>query len=262
MSEKTRSAEVAADLERRIRDDEWRPHERLPTLAALTEEYSASASTVTTALKSLARKGLITLVRSYGTVVLDWRRPRQVRRKRAVYHDERGYYFDHIAKNWQATGPSVITWEPASDHLAELLAIPTGSEVLVRERTVGDEVDLGPGKTHINVQQISSTVVPGDIARELDLGRKDTGADGVLGRLEEAHGSLHFEDVTYARFPTKTEAAALQLGSGEAPILGIAVVISDGSGRVLAVNDYRLDGRKWMVGHSLKRSTSARENGK
>ncbi len=264
MGRSTKIGDIAADLERRIRSDEFPANSHLPSTGALGEHYDAADGTITAAVKILARKGLVTPVRSYGTVVLDWRRPRQVRRKRAVYKDDVGYYFDQIAKGWRPPpgAKSVVTWEPASDHLAELLNIPAGSEVLIRERVVGDEVDMGPGRKHINVQQVVSTVVPADIARPLDLGREDTGQGGVLARLEEAYGQCHFEDVCYSRFPTKAEAATLQLGSGDAPILGIAVVMSDDNGRVVAVNDCRLDGRRWMVGHSLKRSTSARENGK
>lgn len=259
MAVSTRSTKVAEDIERRIRSDEFAPHERLPSLTVLSEEYSAAGSTITSALKMLARKGLVTSVRSYGTVVRDWRRPRQVRRRRAVYRDERGYYFDHLAQNWDATGPARIGWEPADDYVADLLGIESGSEVLIRERIVGEEIELAPGRRHINPQQVSKTVVPADIARPLDLGRTDTGPGGVLWRIEDEYGLFaSFEDVTYTRLPTKDEAAHLQLGAGDTPVLITAVVMSDSTGRALVVNNYVMDGRKWMSGHPLKRTSSTR----
>jgi GntR family transcriptional regulator len=266
-----RAADVAKDLERRIRENEFAPHERLPTVAALAEEYRTAQNTAHAAVKILARKGLVTSVRSYGTIVSDWRRPRQIRRKRAVYADERGYYFDMLAKEWNATEPSRIAWEPVATHLADLLGIEEGAEVLIRQRLVGDIIELAPGRKHLSPQQVSTTVIPADIARPLKLDRKDTGMTGALGLLEkwlqedakDPEKRLHFEDVTYARFPTEAETAALQLGA-DVPALGIAVLVVDPrpGGRVLAVNDYVMDGRRWMVGHSLTRTASARGNGK
>lgn len=256
MSKSVKASDVAADLERRIRAGEFAAHERLPTVAALAVEYATAQNTAHTAVKALARKGLVTSVRSYGTVVRDWRRPRQVRRRRAVYRDEQGFYFDPLAKDWKATGPSRIAWEPAEDYVAELLGIDIGDEVLVRERVSGDEVELSPGRRHITPQQVCSTTVPADIARQLGLDAEDTGPGGVLCRVEEAFGPVSFDDVTYVRFPTKAEVEQLQLG-GDTPILGIAVTLVDTSGRVVACNDYRMDGRRWMISHPLKRTRSA-----
>jgi DNA-binding GntR family transcriptional regulator len=258
MSNPVRAADVARALEQRIRKNEFEPHERLPSIAALAEEYAIAQNTAHTAIKILARKGLVTSVRSYGTVVRDWRRPRQVRRSRAVYRDDRGFFFDQAAQDWvPATPASRIAWEPAGDYIAELLGIEPGSEVLIRERVTGDEVELAPGRRHITPQQVCSTTVPADIAREHNLGRPNTGAGGVLCRLEEAYGPLTFRDVAYARFPSEQEIDLLQLGGVDTPILGIAVVATASDGRVVVVNDVRMDGRRWMVEHPLKRSASA-----
>jgi len=258
MSRNDKASEIAADLERRIRSGEFAPHERIPTVAALAAQYAIAQNTAHAAVKALARRGLVTSVRSYGTVVRDWRRPRQVQRRRAVYRDEQGFYFDPLAKDWRAVAPSHIAWEPAKDYIAELLGIDAGSEVLIRERVSGDETEIAPGRRHITPQQVCTTTVPADIARQLDLGAKDTGPGGVLCRIEAEFGPVTFDEVTYVRFPTEEEAVQLQLGSGDVPILGIAVTLSDSAGRIAACNDYRMDGRRWMISHPLKRTRSAK----
>lgn len=251
----TRSAEVATDLERRIRDGEFPPYAHLPALAALAEQYSTAENTAATAVKILARRGLVTSVRSFGTIVRDWRRPRQVRRRRAVYRDERGYYFDRTAETWQASAPTRIVWTVADELAAELLGIEVGDEVLVREHILGEVVETGPERRHINPQQIATTYIPADVARVLHLDQRITGPGGFMDRIESEFGQLIFEDVTYARNPTDEEATQLHLGGGDTPLLGIAVIVSDGSGRVVAVNDYRMDARRWMVAHPLHRET-------
>lgn len=260
MSRYTRTNEIADDLERRIRQDEFEPHTNLPSLATLGSEYKASEGTIVGAIKVLARKGFVTSVRAYGTVVLDWRRPRQTRRCRKVYKDDRGFYFDEVAKSWQPIDPaSRVTWESADGYIADLLGIEYGSEVLIRERAIGEPVEIAPGRRHITPQQVCSTTVPGDIAREHDLGRENTGQGGVLFRLEEIYGDLEFKDVSYARMPTAREVEVLQLGSGDTPVLGLATVVTakvNGESRVVVVNDVRMDGRRWFSEHPLKKPTT------
>lgn len=257
MSKNTRIAEIAADLERRIYADEFPVSEKLPATRTLGKQYVAAEGTIAAAVRVLVRKGLVTPVRSYGTVVRDWRRPRQVRRQRGVYRDSAGFYFDHTAQAWAPTAhASRVSWEPATDYVAELLGIDPGQEVLIRERVVGEETELAPGRKHVSPQQICSTTVPADIAREHDLGRADTGPGGVLVRLAEALGGLDFEDVTYSRFATKHEIQSLNLGGGEVPVLGIATTGIDPAGRVVVVNDVRMDGRRWMIGHRLQQNAT------
>lgn len=261
MSKPTRAVDIAAALEGRIRSGEFPPNTTIPKIADLAETYGSAENTVASAVRILARKGLVTSVRAYGTVVLDWRRPRQIRRSRAVYRDERGYYFDEIAKTWEPVkSASDVIWEPAQDYMADLLGVEYGSEVLIRRRAIGEPVELSPGRVIVNAQQVCDTTVPADIAREHDLGRADTGPGGVLCRLEEIYGEMEFRDVSYARMPTKAEVEILKLGGGDTPVLGLAVVGYDKStGQVLVVNDVRMDGRRWFSEHPLDRADNARK---
>jgi GntR family transcriptional regulator len=258
---KAKATDIAQELERRIRSGDYAPGERLPTVAAIAEEFATAHNTAHAAIRTLARKGMVTSVRSYGTVVQDWRRPRQIRRARAVHKDEHGFYFDQVAKTWvRATPKSRVTWEPVSDEIADLLGIEYDAEVLIREMVTGEQVQVSPGRTQVNPKQICSTTVPADIAREHDLGRENTGTGGVLFRLEEAYDRLSFSDTTFTRLTTKREAELLQLGGEDIWLLVSVTKVTanvGGQSRVVAVNNVRMDGRAWAIEHNLRTTASA-----
>jgi DNA-binding GntR family transcriptional regulator len=54
-------------VRRRIAAGEWQQGEALPTVAALSDHYGVSRTTVTRALRGLAAEGLITIVPRWGT---------------------------------------------------------------------------------------------------------------------------------------------------------------------------------------------------
>lgn len=54
-------------MRRRIAAGEWQPDERLPSVAALADEYGVSRSSVAAALRRIADDGLITIVPQWGT---------------------------------------------------------------------------------------------------------------------------------------------------------------------------------------------------
>ncbi len=264
MSAAKKANTVAEELERRIRAGEYAPGEKLPTVAELSEQFGTAKNTAHTAIRTLVRKGMAVTYSSVGTLVLDWRRPRQIRRARAVYKDDEGFYFDEVAKPWvRVTPKSRVTWEPVEDEIADHLGIPYGSEVLIREVAIGERVEIAPGRTQVNPKQVCSTTVPADIAREHDLGRDDTGPGGILCRLEEVYGKgkLRFTDVTYARLPSEREVEILQLGGRDVVILVNLVKVTapvDGSQRVVAINNTRMDGRHWSIEHELRYTSSAK----
>lgn len=265
MSAAKKSNQVAEELERRIRAGVYAPGEKLPTVAELAEEFQTAKNTAHTAIRTLVRKGMAVTYTSVGTLVLDWRRPRQIRRARAVYKDDEGFYFDEVAKPWvRVTPKSRVSWETVENEVADHFGIPYGSEVLVREIAIGEQVEIAPGRMQVNPKQVCSTTVPADIAREYDLGREDTGKGGVLCRLEEAFkedGRVRFTDVTYARLPTDHEVEVLQLGGRDVVILVNLVKMTatvDGVPRVVAINNTRMDGRHWSIEHELRVTSSAK----
>jgi GntR family transcriptional regulator len=62
-------AQIAADLERRIRAGEWAYGDRLPAREALAAEYGAAVMTVRRAQRDLAERGIIRIVVGKGAYV-------------------------------------------------------------------------------------------------------------------------------------------------------------------------------------------------
>ncbi|MGH8904753.1 MAG: UTRA domain-containing protein [Egibacteraceae bacterium] len=73
--------------------------------------------------------------------------------------------------------PPTITWASASPEIADLLQIPAGSEVLVRDRQIGERGGL---PLHLAISYL-----PGPLARGTVLEQADTGLGGIYDRLEE-----------------------------------------------------------------------------
>lgn len=63
------SAQVAADLRRRIEADEWQPRQRLPAVPVLAREYQVGHGTVRKALRELAaeKPPLVVIVARWGS---------------------------------------------------------------------------------------------------------------------------------------------------------------------------------------------------
>lgn len=63
--------QVAAILRERIRSGELRPRQRLPSIAALVQEYGIARTTAAKALRVLVDEGLAEVVPGWGTYVTD-----------------------------------------------------------------------------------------------------------------------------------------------------------------------------------------------
>jgi DNA-binding GntR family transcriptional regulator len=61
------SQRVEAALRTRIDAGEWRPQERMPSVATLAGEYGVARSTVVAALRRMEADGLVTIVSNWGT---------------------------------------------------------------------------------------------------------------------------------------------------------------------------------------------------
>lgn len=62
-----RYVEIAEDLERRIRDEEWRPEPPLPSEQRFAQHYDVSVSTVRRAIAILRERGMLVTVPGKGT---------------------------------------------------------------------------------------------------------------------------------------------------------------------------------------------------
>jgi GntR family transcriptional regulator len=240
---------IAADLREKIVDGELAPGTQLPTETELAAQYGVARTTVRAGLAELAREGLIESVRPRGHFVRDRTGPRRVFRDRAVYRDERGYYFDPAAKDWVAVVPPTLTRGGAPADVAEMLGVEPGEQVVVRDRQIGE-----PGGPPL---QLATSYLPADLVAGTPLGAVDTGPGGIYARLEDMGLTLTWgPDIVSARMPTPGEADLLQLPTG-VPLLRICRATRDQHGRVWEVNDTRMNAELFAVAYPLNPAPDA-----
>lgn len=243
--------EIADDLRRSILSGEYRPGDTLPKARDLAAQYGVAYQTVRSAIAVLESEGLVEAIRRRGTVVRDRPARRLITRSRQVYRDELGYYFDPSAQQWRAMQPPTVGWGPAPPDVAPLLGIEVGTEVLIRDRIMGDPET---GRTY----QLATSYLPEHLARGTVLAERDTGPGGIYDRLEEmGHGPLRWTEAVSARMPTPEETKQLALPPG-VPVLRIVRTAISPAGVVCEVNDTRMSAAEFEVGYTIRRSSSAR----
>lgn len=241
---------VAASLREAIANGTYGPGDTIPKEEELESLHGVSRSTVRRAVAQLTTEGLLTPVRRGGTKVRERRERSRITRARTVYRDERGYYFDPAARPWVALRPPVVRWGPAPHDIAHVLGVEPGSEVLIRDRVMGDPQTRDP-------VQLSTSYLPADLAKGTVLAEADTGAGGIYDRLEEAgHGPLRWSEVVVASAPSDADTDALRLPPG-VPLLRLIRTTRSAEGRVLEVNDCRMSGERWEIGYEILRDGSA-----
>jgi GntR family transcriptional regulator len=244
--------EIAADLRQQISDGRYLPGDKLPMLTKLQEQYGAGYQTVRSAISLLEQEGLVVAVRRRGTIVRERPERRRITRSRQVFRDEIGYFFDQTAQRWAALEAPGIRWGVVPVDLAGLMGLGTGTEVLIRDRLMGDPETRKP-------KQLATSYLPGDIARGTRLAEVDTGPGGIYDRLEEmGHRPLRWSESVSARMPSPEEAEALDLPADVGvPLLRVVRVTTSPSGRVVELNDTRMSAEEFEIGYSIRRHASA-----
>ena len=246
----TRWQDVADQIREQIRRGHYPPGSLIPRITDLTSAHQVSRITVRKAIAQLAAEGLVEPVRRRGTVVRDRPARQRITRSRTVYRDEIGYYFDPVAQPWRALRPPVIGWGPAPYDIAPPLGVAPGTEILIRDRVMGDP---GTGRTI----QLATSYLPADLARDTILAEADTGPGGIYDRLEEmGHGPLTWHEAVSARMPTPDEADLLDLPPGT-PVLRIVRTTQSPSGQILEINDTRLNAEHYEIGYPITRDPAA-----
>jgi GntR family transcriptional regulator len=194
--------------------------------------YEASRDTIRKAVAQLTAEGLLEPRRRRGTMVRERPRRHRLTRSRTVYRDEIGYFFDLVAQPWRALEPPEVGRGPVPFDVADLLDVEPGSEVVIRDRLMGDPATREPA-------QLATTYIPAALADEFPvLAGKDTGPGGIYDRMEDAgYGPIQWEEA----ISTPREARRLHLPSGVA-LLRVIRLASSPDGRPLEVNDTRMDG--------------------
>ncbi|WP_131739342.1 GntR family transcriptional regulator [Actinomadura roseirufa] len=239
--------EIADELRAAIVRGDYPPGATLPKIVDLMATYRASRITVRQAIGQLTAEGLVDAVRRRGTVVRR-RPPRQrITRSRTVLRDEIGYYFDPVAQPWRALRTPTVSWGPAPFDVAAVLGVAAGAQVLIRDRVIGDPATG-------QVTQLATSYLPEDLTHGTVLAEADTGPGGIYDRLEEmGHGPLQWVEALSARMPTPDEAELLKLALG-VPVLRITRTTTNPAGRVVEVNDTRMDAERFQIDYAITRS--------
>ncbi|MFJ7990246.1 GntR family transcriptional regulator [Streptomyces sp. NPDC096351] len=252
----TRTAQerVADALRAAIEAGDIPPGHALPSGEDLAEQYGVHRGTAQKAVRQLAAEGYVTIARRQRPVVRERPRHLTVVRDRSVYRDEIGYFFDRNAQNWRALEPPTRGVAVPPDHVADLLGVPRGQDVLVRHRK------MGPPDAK-SAHQVATSYIPMALVAELPvLGAEKAGPGGIYDRIEEYFSApLEWHETISARHPDAEEQAALHL-AGNSPVLVVTreARIRRGEEQVVAeVNETRMPANQFAVSYSVRRDSSA-----
>lgn len=216
---------IANDLRAAIASGEYQPGHALPSVTQLMERYGVSRSTVQNALSVLRAEGLTENRHGAGTVVRarpTVQRLSHSRLSRADRAAAKGAFLsDAATAGFTATVDVVVTFEAADTRTAAVLAVPEGTEVVVRRRVMrADGVPV----------QLATSRLPRTITRDTPIEQNDTGPGGTYARLEEAgHRLGRFVERVRSRGATAEEAARFgrDLGVPVAEVTRVAYTVDD-----------------------------------
>lgn len=220
----------------------------------LANRFGVHRGTALKAIRMLADEGYVTVARRQAAVVRARPRHLTVVRDRNVYRDEIGYFFDKNAKDWRAIGTPTRGLAVPPDHIADLLGVPRGQDVLTRDRLMGP---TDPPR----VLQLATSYLPMTLVAELPLlGAEQTGPGGIYDRLEEHfQTALTWRETISARLPNGEEQSALGI-SAVIPVLVVTretLVPRNGDPLVAEVNETRMAAEQFAVSYTVQRDSSA-----
>ncbi|MGC0317283.1 GntR family transcriptional regulator [Kitasatospora acidiphila] len=248
--------QIAAELRQRIDSGELQPGDRLPTMDAITEQYSVSRQTARNALNILKNEGLVIYRGGASGTTVRQRPTERMIRSRGMERDNLGYYSGANVQHWrlvEGTRTEVVQ-EPVPADIARYLGIEPGTFVTARKRLNGDpEVPEHRQLTDSYLHPAAVEAVP-VIAGNSGLG-------GIYDRIEEwAEQPIAWEEEVTAAIPSPDEATALLLPPG-VPLLRIirtSTVKVDGRPLVVEVNDIRMSAELFSVRYPMTRKGAAR----
>lgn len=218
---------VADALRREIRTGDLPPGERLPAETALVERFRVSLPTVRQALSVLRAEGLIQSIHGVGTFVKD--QSRLQRRSRGRYGRARGdqkLLTAHLRHEIVFAGRDTVP-----DHIAEVMGIQPGTEVVIRRRNLFDRETNRP-------EEIGASYLPVGVAGGTFLEEPSVVPKALFLCVEEITGRQYSSarDQWTARMPSADEAAVLELATGAA-VLHVVHTARDENGDVLEVSE-------------------------
>jgi GntR family transcriptional regulator len=245
-----RYLDIANDLRHRLDAGEFAVGTKLPGMNKLAEHYGAHNVEVHEAVIALELEGRVATRSRSGTIVLppDFE-IHHLDLGSGVHRNDLGYVFPKIAGHWPGiAGTYRRDWVDSPAHIAELLGIDENEQVFCRS------VVVGPGWP----MQLTRRYFPRDLAAGTILEAEDTGAGGVIDRLEQdmGHGPLRWRETFLSRMPTDEEATALTM-STRLPVMASVRTHISPTGRVVAADEIVRDGRRVQITVELHREPSA-----
>jgi GntR family transcriptional regulator len=219
---------VASDVERRIREGEFKPHDQLPISSELCEQYDVSRITIKKALDELVERGLLVKRRGAGTFVKDVDAATMNPVRRVT-----GYTDEALEEGSEVeTEVRDFSVARADETVAKRLRVAPGTFVwqIVRVRFTNGAKGL------ISYTWIPLDIVPG-LTEEIVQDSLYKHVKHTLGlKIGSAHRTLS------ADMPTKEEREALRMPEG-VPVFQIDQVVYLGDGRLFEYSVLRNDAR-------------------
>jgi GntR family transcriptional regulator len=216
--------QIAEILRTRIRNGDWAPGERLPSIPAIAEMFGVAKQTVQRTIDQLRLEGLLITKPGSGTYVRGTRR-RLNRLSRGRYGAHRGYHSDLAARYRQYL--IEVGRAPAPPEVADAFGVADGTELVVRRHLVRvQDTPVEVGASWLRVADAGGT----GLELERAFGRP------LYQEVEELTGRRYASatDQITARQPTREEAQALAIRP-DTPVLHLLHVAYDQRQRPIEV---------------------------
>jgi len=218
------------------------------------KRYGVARQTVQNAFDLLKSEGLVVARTGAGVFVKEPEPFVRVPRRRFVFRDGISYFFDETAQGYRAIRTPTVDVVAAPAEIARRLGVEPGSRVVRRSRVLGE---LEPEPRGL---QWAVSYLPEWLLDELPIiGQEDTGLGGIYDRIEEFFEQpLTWEEAQGAVAASSEEAAVLHDVAHGGPLVRILRTAALPDGRVVEVNDTRMDGARYEVVAVLERDESAK----
>ncbi|KAB1112428.1 GntR family transcriptional regulator [Micromonospora aurantiaca] len=219
--------QIAAQLRREVREGKFKPDNRLPAETALAERFRVSPITLRNAIGVLRAEGLIESRHGVGTFVRESRRlHRRSRDRYGRARKDQRLLTSHLRHEIVFAGRV-----PVPAHIAEVMDIEAGTEIVVRRRNLYDRETGKP-------EEIGASYIPADFAAGTYLEEPTVVPKGLFLCVEDLSGKRYTtaRDQWVARLPTADEAAALALPMG-APVMHVIHTARAEDGSILEVSE-------------------------
>ena len=230
------------------------PGAELPSSGKLAKDHGMTQETALKALRLLASEGFIVLEPRKPARVRNRPRTRITVRDRHAYRDDRGYYFDTGAKDWEPVAPPTRGLAVPPPHVADELGVPRKEDVVVRDRAMAP-----PGDTV--ARQISTSYIPVALAAAIPaLRAENTGSGGIYDRIEEHFDApITWTEKVWSRPAPDDERDRLQLPQSVwvLVITRTARIASADGEIVVEVNETRMSAEEYAISYGIVRDATA-----